>query len=61
MTHLTSHNIIEKGFSFFEKRWFVKGQGWRMVYKKADNEISYDGVDWLLNGKKIEYVEQLPE
>jgi len=59
MRHLTSENILEAGFIFFEKRWFVKGQGWAMVYKKGDTELSYDGTWWLLDGKKIDYFEQL--
>jgi len=58
--HLTSENILEAGFIFFEKRWFVKGQGWAMVYKRGDTELSYNGVHWLLDGnKKIYYFEDL--
>jgi hypothetical protein len=59
MRHLTSHNILEAGFIFFEKRWYEKGQGWSMVYKRGDDLLSYDGTWWVLNGKKINYFEEL--
>lgn len=59
MRHLTSKNILEAGFLFFGKEYLKEGQGWKMVYKRGNDFISYNGVDWLLNGKKIEYFEQL--
>ena len=59
MRHLTSKNILEAGFVFFEKRWYVKGQGWWMVYKRGEQELKYDGTFWTLNEKKISYFHEL--
>jgi len=59
--HLTSTGLIKEGFVFFDKEYLEKGQGWRMVYKKGNDFVSYNGVSWLLNGKKINYFEDLPK
>lgn len=58
--HLTNTGLIEQGFVFFEKQYLKEGQGWKMVYKRENDFVSYNGVDWLLNGTKIEYFDELP-
>lgn len=54
---ITSVGLIDRGFIFARKEWFEKGQGWKVVYKRGVDEVSYDGINWLLNGKKVEFFE----
>ena len=48
-THLTNTGLMEIGFVFFDKVYKEKGQGWKMVYKRGEDEVSYDGVRFVYN------------
>ena len=56
---ITSGGLINIGFVFTGKRWLQEGQGWKSVYKRSVDEITYDGIDWLLNGEKVQFFEEL--
>lgn len=58
--HLTSTGLVDIGFILFDKVYKEKGQGWKMVYKKGKNTVSYDGTNWMLNDTiKIMFFEDL--
>jgi len=60
--HLTSTGLIEIGFIHFDKVYKEKGQGWKNVYKRGKDTVSYDGANWILNETtKINFFEDLPK
>lgn len=54
---MTSVGLIDRGFIFAGREWFEKGQGWKTIYKRGMDTVTYDGINWLFNGKKVEFFE----
>lgn len=57
--HLTSGGLLSIGFVLFDKVYLEKGQGWKMVYQRGCDIISYNGAQWLFNGKQVQFFEDL--
>jgi len=50
------HSI--NGFSLEQKGWINVGKN---TYKKRGKTISYDGVYWSYNGKRVQFFEDLKD
>jgi hypothetical protein len=57
--HITSKHLTDLGFTKHPMTILPQTQQFQFKYTKGDMVVTYNGVDWLFNGLKVEFMQQL--
>jgi len=57
--HISTQSLIEIGFKKHPMIILPNTQQFQFKYTRGDEVLTYDGTDWLYNGLKVEFMQQL--
>lgn len=57
--YISSKHLTNLGFTKHQMTILPNTQQFQFKYTKGESVVTYNGVDWLYNGLKVEFMHQL--